>query len=210
MAWRNLTQNKVYSAINITGLAIGLAVCMLIMLYVGHESNYDRFHRNAENIFWMQGKIKMGSDSVFIGSMSYASGPLVKQEEPAVESFLRYKQQSANTVISNPAVPDRKFAEEKFLFADSNFFSFFSFPLFAGNSEKVLNDPFTVVLSQNAARKYFGEENPVGKIIRYNNEYDFTVTGVPAPIPSNSSIGFDFIASLSSMNGIKEEKKHWR
>ena len=137
MAWRNLTQNKVYSAINITGLAIELAVCMLIMLYVGHESNYDRFHRDAENIFWMQGKIKMGSDSVFIGSMSFASGPLVKQEEPAVESFLRYKQQSANTVISNPAVPDRKFAEEKFLFADSNFFSFFSFPLFAGNRKSL-------------------------------------------------------------------------
>jgi putative ABC transport system permease protein len=208
IAWRNLTQNKVYSAINITGLAIGLAVCMLIMLYVGHESHYDRFHRDAENIFWMQGKIKMGSDSVFVGSMSYASGPLVKQEEPAVESFLRYKQQSANTVISNPAVPDRKFAEEKFLFADSNFFSFFSFPLFAGNSENVLNDPFTIVLSHNTARKYFGDENPVGKIIRYNNEYDFRVTGVAAPIPSNSSVGFDFIASLSSMKGIKEEKKH--
>ncbi len=208
IAWRNLTQNKLYAAINITGLGIGLAVCMLIMLYVGHESSYDRFHHDARKIFWIQGKIKMGSDSIFIGSMSYATAPLVKQDEPAVESFLRYKQQGGNTVISNPEIPDRKVTEDKFLFADSNFFSFFSFSLISGNEQQALKSPFNVVLSDKAARKYFGDENPVGKIIRYNNEYDFRVTGIAAQAPSNSSIEYDFIASLSSLQSIKEEKEH--
>ena len=207
LAWRNLVQNRAYSAINITGLAIGLAVCMLIMLYVGHESSYDRFHRDADKIYWMQGKIKMGSDSIFVGAMSFASGPLVKQEEPAVESFMRYKQQNSGTIIQNPAVPDRKFTEEKFLFADSNFFSFYSFPLIVGNKLQVLKDPFTVVITQQAARKYFGDEDPTGKIIRYNNEHDFRVTGVAGNQPSNSTIGFDFIASTSSLPLIAEEKK---
>jgi putative ABC transport system permease protein len=208
IAWRNLTQNRIYSAINITGLAIGLTVCMLIMLYVGHESNYDRFHHDADKIYWMQGKIKMGSDSIFVGSMSYASAPMVKQVEPAVESFLRYKQQNSNTVIQNPALPDRKFTEDKFLFADSNFFSFFSFPLQSGNKLQVLQEPFSVVITRKAANKYFGNENPVGKIIRYNNAHDFRISGVAGAVPSNSSIDFDFVASLSSLRSIPEEVKN--
>jgi putative ABC transport system permease protein len=204
IAFRNLIQNRVYSAINITGLAIGLAVCMLIMLYVGHESNYDRFHEHADKTFWIQGKIKMGSDSAFIGSMSYATAPLVKQDEPAVESFLRYRQQSSSTVIQNPAMPSLKFTEDKFLFADSNFFSFFSFPLSTGNRQQVLRDPFNVVISAKAASKYFGNEDPVGKIIRYNNQHDFRITGIAGRVPSNSSIDFDFVASLSSLRSIPE------
>lgn len=207
IAVRNLTHNRLYATINITGLAIGLAVCMLIMLYVGHESNYDRFHKDADKIYWMQGKIKMGSDSIFVGAMSFASAPLVQQHEPAVESFLRYKIQNSNTVIQNPAFPSRKFTEDKFLFSDKNFFSFFSFPLISGNKQQVLNDPFSVVISPKAANKYFGGENPVGKIIRYNNQYDFTITGIANEAPSNSSMHFDFVASISSLQSMAEEKK---
>jgi putative ABC transport system permease protein len=207
IAFRNLTQNKVYSTINITGLAIGLAVCMLIMLYVGHESNYDRFHDYADKTFWIQGKIKMGSDSIFVGSLSYATAPLVKQEEAAVESFMRYKIQNSSTVIQNPAIPSLKFTEDKFLFADSNFFSFFSFTLSNGSKQQVLREPFNVVISPKAANKYFGNENPVGKIIRYNMTHDFRITGIADRVPSNSSIDFDFVASLSSLKSIPEEKQ---
>src|SRR5262245_57665043 len=99
LAWRNLKKNRIYSLINITGLAIGLAVCMLIVLYVAHESRYDQFHKNAGKIFWVQGKIKMGSDSIFVASMSYPTGPMIQKSEPSVESFLRYKIQGRNTVV---------------------------------------------------------------------------------------------------------------
>ena len=207
LAWRNLTKNRIYSFINITGLAIGLAVCMLIVLYVAHESRYDRFHKNADKIFWVQGKIKMGSDSIFVASMSYPTGPMIQKSEPSVESFLRYKIQGRNTVVQNAAEPSRKFSEEKFMFADSNFFDFFSFKLLKGSAETVLKNPFSVVISTSTARKYFGNEDPIGKTLRLNNSYDFIVTGAANKIPSNSSIDFDFVASLSSIVGMREERR---
>ena len=90
-AWRNLARYKAYSAINISGLAIGLAVCMLIVLYVGHESSYDQFHKNADRIYWIQTKLKLGSDSVFIPYLNYSAAPMVSQREPSVESFVRWR-----------------------------------------------------------------------------------------------------------------------
>ena len=205
VAWRNLARYKIYSAINITGLAIGLAVCMLIVLYVGHESNYDRFHKNAERIFWLQTKLKLGNDSVFMPYLNYSAGPLAQQREPSVESFLRIRNADRNTIIQNPEKPSFKFAESDFLFADSNFFSFFSFKLIQGSKQQALREPLSVVISQRAAQKYFGAQNPIGKIIRYNNAYDLQITGIAENAPSNSSIAFDFIASLSSMLSIKEQ-----
>jgi putative ABC transport system permease protein len=205
VAWRNLARYKIYSAINITGLAIGLAVCMLIVLYVGHESNYDRFHKNADRIFRLQTKLKLGNDSVFMPYLNYSAGPMTSQREPAVESFLRIRNAERNTIIQNPEVPSLKFAESQFLFADSNFFSFFSFKLIQGSKEQALREPMSVVVSKRSAQKYFGVENPVGKTIRYNNAYNLRITGIAENAPSNSTISYDFVASLSSMLSIKEQ-----
>ncbi|WP_276500546.1 ABC transporter permease [Terrimonas pollutisoli] len=206
VAWRNLLRYKVYSFINIAGLAIGLAVCMLIVLYAGHEASYDRFHKNAERIFWLQTKLKIGTDSVFMPYLNYSAAPMVSQREPAVESYLRLRKDPQNAIIQNPAIPSLKFAESKFIFADSNFFSFFSFKLLQGSKEQVLRNPLSVVISRDAAKKYFGNDDPVGKIIRYNNNDDLLITGVAANAPSNSTIEFDFVASLSSMRAIKEQQ----
>ena len=206
IAWRNLLRYKIYSAINITGLAIGRAVCMLIVLYVGHESNYDRFHKNADRIYWIQTKLKLGGDSVFMPYLNYSAAPMVSQREPSVESFVRLRKDVRNTIIQNPEKASLKFAESKFLFADSNFFSFFSFKLLQGNKEQVLRNPLSVVISQHAAQKYFGNQDPVGKVIRYENVYDLLVTGVAENAPSNSSIEYDFVASISSMLSIKEQQ----
>ena len=201
ISWRNLVHNKVYSFINITGLAIGLAVCMLIVLYVGHEYSYDRFHKNAERIFSVKSKIKLGNDSLYLTQLPYTTPVELQQAEPCVEAFLRVRQER-EAIIQNNQEPSLKFAENKFFFTDANFFTFFSFKLQQGNNEQVLQNPFSVVISQNIAKKYFRDENPVGKTIRYNNSYDFIVTGVAGKIPSNSSIEFDFITSISSLYSI--------
>ena len=201
ISWRSLIQNKVYSFINITGLAIGLAACMLIVLYVGHEYSYDRFHKNAERIFSVKSKIKLGNDSLYLTQLPYTTPVELQQTEPSVEAFLRVRQER-EAIIQNNQEPSLKFAENKFFFADANFFSFFSFKLQRGNKDQVLQNPFSVVISQNIAKKYFGEKDPVGKTIRYNNIYDFIVTGVAGKIPSNSSIEFDFITSISSLYSI--------
>jgi putative ABC transport system permease protein len=206
IALRNLVRSKLYSAINISGLAIGLAVCMLIMIYVQHEYSYDAFHANASKIFWVQSKVKMENDSFFLPNLSYATGPLIKQKVPSVEAFLRTRKEENNTIIKNNENPDLKFSTENFIFSDSNFFSFFSFKLLQGAPKTVLKHPFSAVISKRAAEKYFGHQNPVGKTIRYNNVHDFTITGIAENPPSNSSLSFDFVASLSSLSSMPDKR----
>lgn len=204
IAWRNLLRYKAYASINIIGLAVGLAASMLIVFYVAHESNYDSFHKNADRIFWLQSKLKIGNDTVFLPYLNYTAGPTTSLREPSVESFLRVKNGDRNTIISNNDV-SLQFAENNLLFADSNFFSFFSFKLLTGNKYKVLSNPFSVVLSAKAAKKYFGDANPIGKTLRYNNSYDLAVTGVAADAPSNSTIQYDLIISMPSLPLMKEQ-----
>lgn len=204
-AWRNLKRNKVYSCINIMGLSIGLAVCILIMLYAEHEYSYDKFHDRAEQICWMQAKIKLGNDSMFLMNQPFSSAPSAMHIEPSIESFLRIKPAGSNAIVANASSPMVKFPEPNFVFADSNFFNFFSFKLIQGNKAYVLKDPFTVVLSKKAAYKYFGKENPIGKSIRYNNTYNLLITGVAEETPSNSSIKYDFVASMASLASMREE-----
>src|SRR5215218_2746591 len=163
IAWRNLTTSKTYSFINIIGLALGLAACMLIMLYASHQWSFDRFHKNAARIYWVQAKLKLGNDSLYMPFLNYSTGVAIKNSTPSVEAFLRIKKPDRDVVVQNGQSPSLKFAENNFLFADSNFFDFFSFRLLAGSKAQVLQQPFSVVLSQNAATKYFGKENPIGK-----------------------------------------------
>ncbi len=145
IAWRNLAKQKLYSLINISGLAVGLAVCMMIMMYVAHETSYDRFHKNADRIFLPQARIKQGSNTMNMEFMSYASGPLIKQNQPTVEAYMRtlaYFNQNP-VVVNDPSSPGKKFAEDKLLFADPGFFNFFSFKLLSGSAgDTVLEQAF--------------------------------------------------------------------
>ncbi|WP_228236569.1 ABC transporter permease [Allomuricauda sp. M10] len=204
IAWRNLIRNKIYSSINIIGLSLGLAACMLIVIYLGHEYSYDKFHENADNIYLGETEITFGKDPIYMPYMGYSEGPKSKQEIPSIEDYLRYKKNFENVTIQNPEYPELKFSEDNFLFADPNFFSFFSFPLLQGDRDEVLKSPFSAVISQNIAERYFGGQNPIGKTFLYNDQYIFTVRGVAKITPSNSNIAFDFVASISSMASMEE------
>lgn len=205
-AWRSLQTNKTYSFINIFGLALGLVACMLIMLYASHQWSFDRFHKKADRIYWVQKKLKLGHDSLYMPFLNYSTASVVKNNTPFIETFLRIKQTDRDVVVQNGQLPALKFAENKFLFADSNFFDFFSFRLLAGSKAHVMQQPFSVVLSQIAATKYFGKENPIGRTIRYNNAYDFVVTGIAETTPSNSSIVYDFVAPVSSLLAMNSQR----
>jgi putative ABC transport system permease protein len=198
LAWRNLINNKLYSFLNIGGLSVGICVCMLIMVYVAHDMSFDRFHKNAGRIFYPVMNLKIGDNEESIDRMSYESAQIVKNADPAIESFLRMQQITDNKVIENINSPAKKFTEKKIFVADGNFFDFFSFHLIDGNPNTVLSRPFTMVISQRAAQKYFGKENAVGKLLKYDAKYIFEVTGIAENAPSNSSIDFDFIGSASS------------
>ena len=206
IAWRNLTGQKLYSLINMFGLAVGLAVCMMIMFYVSHEYSYDNFHKNGARIFKPNTKITMEGNTMNMAYMSYASASIIKQNEQVVDDYMRTLKYFKQVVVSNPAMPGNKFSETKLLFADSGFFNFFSFKLLSGDPTRALEKPFSVVLSQDMAKKYFGNTDPVGKTltIKTDSSYTYQVTGVAANAPSNSSIEFNFVASNAGFIKTKE------
>ncbi|MBE7174792.1 MAG: ABC transporter permease [Mucilaginibacter polytrichastri] len=208
IAWRNLWRNKLYSFINIGGLALGLTICMLIMLYVAHEHSYDSFHKNASRIFSVHVQFTMGGNKMNMPKFNYPVGPMTQKADAHVADYMRLYNQYTPVVIRNPADENLRFSEKSILFTDANFFSFFSFPLLKGDVKSVLKNPFSVVISQEKAHKYFGDENPVGKTLslRSDSTYLLQVTGVMANSPSNTDLKADFIIALSSMKNIPQSK----
>jgi putative ABC transport system permease protein len=203
IAFRNIRRNKLYSLVNIGCLATGIAVAMTISLYVLHEHSYDQWHANARHIFSVSTSQSYGTSTFFNDQLSYITGPMAQQADASVEAMVRTRRAFEGLDLQNPARPEAHFREtNRFLYADSNFFRFFSFRLLQGQPAIVLDRPFTVVLTETSAKKYFGNTNPVGKTLLLDQQYRLEVTGVTADPPSNSSIVFDFIASLSTMSRI--------
>ncbi len=207
IALRHIRRNKLYSIINISCLAIGIAVAMTIMLYVLHERSYDRWHANASRIFSVSTASSFGTETFSSTRVSYLTGPGALLSSPAVEGMTRTANGSEAVELQNPDMPQVRFREgESFLYADSNFFQFFSFRLLRGRPAEVLVRPFTVVLTETAARKYFGNTDPVGKTLMLDSGYRLEVTGVAADVPSNSTIRFELVASLATMREMKKSK----
>jgi putative ABC transport system permease protein len=209
LALRVIRRNKLYSLINVGCLAIGIAVAMTVMVYVLHEHSYDRWHKNAGRIFAVSTTVKYGSMDWPSFQLSCLSGPLVQQTDPSVESMVRSFPNQLGADMRNPRLPDAHFREGKDLwFVDSNFFSFFSFRILKGQAATALARPFTVVLTEKTAKKYFGAADPIGKTLVMDDKYSFEVTGVVADLPSNSSLQFDFVASLSSLPKVEKFKPY--
>lgn len=205
VAFRLFRRNKFYSLINIGCLALGIAAAMTILLYVLHEHTYDRWQANNKRIFAVSATFAWGTSTYNSDRLSFVTGPLVHQADPRVKAFIRafqvYEQPVVQPVGNKTNAPneERSFkVKEHFLFADSNFFRFFSYRLQRGDPARVLQRPYTVVLSARAARQYFGNADPVGKVLMFNDRYRLEVTGVADDPPSNSSIVFDAVASFSS------------
>lgn len=209
VAWRSLRRHTWYSLINVGCLAIGLAAAMTILLYILHEHSYDQWHANAGRIFGVRTGEFFGGDSWSNPQLSYPVGPAAKSGDPSVESMVRVREAFEGVDLQNPASPAARFREmSRFLYADSNFFRFFSFRLLRGDANAVLARPYTVVLTQMAAKKYFGNSDPVGKTLMLDKQYPLEVTGVAADMPSNSSLVFDLVASLATMRSVEKYKPY--
>ncbi len=203
-ALRSLWKSKAFSAINVTGLAVGLAACLLIMLYVWNELRYDRFHAKADRI--VRVTMEYGMDGE-VGKHPVTGTKVAhnfSRDFPEVEKAVK--------VINNKTVVkagDQLFEEANFYYADSTFFQVFSFGLLRGNPGKVLQAPNQVVLTEATARRYFGEADPVGKTLRINDTKDVTVTGVVANPPAYSQMKFDALASFSTLSGNHRVIQWW-
>lgn len=201
-AFRTLWKNKTTSVINVTGLAIGLTCCLLMVLYMQHELSYDKFQKNGDRIARVIMEYSFNGSPATKGNFTSTKVfPAFKQHFPEVEDGVR---------MSDPdrlvKYGDKVFMEKRFLYADSTFFRVFSFNLIKGDPLTVLKSPNMVVISESTAKKYFGKDDPVGKVLQVtSNQDNYTVTGVAADCPSNSQIKFDFIASFSSFGPAQQE-----
>jgi putative ABC transport system permease protein len=199
VALRNITRYKGFSFINITGLAVGMACCILIFLWVEDERSYDQFHEKGENLYLVASHIKYGSRIATTSGTPSALGPALKIEYPEIVNSVRFCNGPHALYFE---YKDKKIREESEA-VDPSFLQMFSFPLVLGDPETALNNPHSLVMSEKMAAKYFGKENPLGKIIRVDNKYDFTVTGVFEDVPRNSILQFDYLINVAFL------KEHW-
>jgi len=193
VAIRNIVRFKGFSFINITGLAVGMACCILIFLWVEDEKSFDRFHEKGENLYIVATHIKYGNRTSTSSGTPPAIGPALKNEYPEIVNSARFCNGPHALYF---AYEDKKFREEVEA-VDPSFLRMFSFPLVLGNPETALDDPHSLVMSEEMATKYFGRDDPLGQTLRVNNTYDFTVTGVVRNAPHNSILQFDYLVPIA-------------
>ncbi len=195
---RNLWKSRGYAAINIFGLAIGLAASIMIMLYVVNELSFDKFHTNSDRIYkvWVSGMMPTGelNDAVTAGPMASA----LINDYPEVEQVVRLRQ-SGGWLVKKGDVAFNE-SEKDFIFADSTFFDLFSFNLLKGDPKSCLRDPRSIVLSETYARKYFGNEDPIGQTLKIEQDTNLSVvTGVMEDFPENSHFHCNILGSMSTL-----------
>ena len=205
IAFRSLRRNSFFTTINLLGLAAGLTCCLLMVLYIQHELSYDRFQEKGDRIVRMIMKYNFNGGEANQGNFTSAKVfPTFRRNFPEVESGVRISALSRLVKYE-----DRLFSEKRFLYVDSTFFQVFSsFVLLKGNPKRVLDQPKVVVLTESSAKKYFGNDDPIGKILLIGSSQEpFQVTGIVQDCPSNSQIKFDFLGSFSSLG--PHEDTYW-
>lgn len=197
IAVRNLRKYKTFSFINITGVAVGLACFLLIALYVKDELSYDRYNAQADRIYRVTRTFlsSEGTPSLKLAQAAPPFGPLIKQDFPEVEEMVR-------TLDNNALIRygEHSFNEQDVFFAEANLFKVFDVSLVSGNPDRALENPFSILFSRPLAEKYFGNENPMGKTVRLNNQFDLTVTGVFEPLPAQAHMHPAFLVSFTTLN----------
>jgi putative ABC transport system permease protein len=198
IALRNLHRFRTYSLINITGLIIGMACFILVFLYVQDELSYDRYHENSRQIYRITAEANITGQNMQTATTPAPLAPTLTDEFPEVLGAVRFlcSHSGRDSLI---AYGEKKFYESRFLYADQNVFDIFSFKLIKGDPETALKNPHSIILTEEMAKKYFGNEDPLGKVMTVNNRSDFQITGVLRRIPHNSHFRFDFLASFATL-----------
>jgi putative ABC transport system permease protein len=196
IAWRHLAKNKLHASINIVGLAIGLATCLLISVFVLDELSYDRFHQNADHIVRvvLRGSIN-GGEPLGEANVMPPVAPTLRASFPEIQRTLRLRDNGFPRLTYG----EKTFREDRFAYADSTLFEVFTLPLLKGDPKTALVQPNSVVITQKTAQRYFGGADPMGKVLTLEGQTPFNVTGVMANVPRNSHFHFDLFASMASL-----------
>ncbi|MFQ5750975.1 MAG: ABC transporter permease, partial [bacterium] len=197
VAIRNLLKYRAYTFINITGLAVGMTCCLLILLYVQDELSYDRYHEKADQIYRVTLHGRLAGNDIDVPHTCVPLAATLVDEYPEVLYATRFRSAYGTVLVSRG---EKRFNEERVFYADSTYFDVFTLPLIKGNPETALTAPYSVILTEETARKYFGDANPIGQTLTFNNETDYLVTAVSENVPHNSHFHFDFLASFVSLS----------
>ncbi len=197
VAFRNLRRNKAFSAINIVGLAIGIATCLLILLFVGHELSYDRYNDKANRIVRVTFQANMPGGMIKEADVMPPVGPTLKKDFPEVLEATRIRTYGTPRLSNGRQI----FREDRFAFVDSSFFRVFTIPLLRGDTATALTQPNTIVITKAVARKYFGSEDALGKtmVFKDDNLAPMKVTGIIDEMPENSHFHFGLLASMAGL-----------
>jgi len=203
-ALRNFLRHKGYSAINMAGFSIGMACCLLILVYVRHELSYDTHHKDGDRVYRIAQDIRTPTANRIFAPISPMVAPTLKTDYPQVKQAGRALTTSQSRLVRRE---DTFFYEDRFMYADQELFEVLTIPFIQGNPQKALTSPHTLVISERIALKYFGYDNPLGKTLEINNE-TFEVTGIVADPPENTHLKYDLIASMETLSDW-EEMSNW-
>jgi putative ABC transport system permease protein len=197
IAWRNLWKNKTFSLINIAGLSIGVAACLLILQYVSFELSYDQFNKNAEDTYRLYNDRYQNGKLIQHTTKTYSAiSKAMHNDYPEVINYTRVLKQGFNPILSYNT---KKISGQNFIFVENSFLTMFSYPLLAGNAATALKEPETIVISETLSRKIFGINNHlqslIGKVILLNNQVPLKLTGIFRDVPENSHLQFDLLGS---------------
>ena len=197
-AWRNIARHKFISFINIFGLTVGLTCCLLIVIYVLNERSYDRFNKNADDIYRVTRIFYSadGAESLHLGAVAPPFGPLLQTAFPDIKEITRVYPNKTTAL----RYKDKLFNEKNAFYADENLFDFFSVPVLKGDAHKALLDPYSVMITPAIAQKYFGDADPMNKTIRLDNHrHEFKVTGIFQAFPANSHLHPEILMSFNTL-----------
>ncbi len=193
---RNITRDKFYTALNIFGLAVGIASSILILLYINNELSYDDYHPKYERIYRIGSHFSVAGKHDSVATAGFPLGPKLKRQIPEVENFVRFLSIGENLFKHK----DREFYEDKIFLIDSSFADFFSYNVIYGELGNALSKPNSIIITRDMAKRYFGNENPVGKVLSSGTNHHYVVMAVIENVPDNSHIQFEGLISLSTIS----------
>jgi putative ABC transport system permease protein len=205
IAIRNICRQKLSTFVNVIGLAIGLAGCLLIISYVSHELSFENCHKKANNIYRVDGSFTEGDLTIYSENMMPPLAQALENEYAYVHLATTFKYISDMKV----SVGQNKYTSDQVLFAQPQFFEMFTFPFLDGNPRTSLKAPYTAVISKEFKERVFGEQNPLGKSIQINDEYQCLITGVLKELPRNTQFRFDFLISHATLSQLDFDPNNW-
>ena len=205
IALRNILKQKGYTFINVFGLAVGMACCIFILAYIIDEFSFDRFHEKADNIYRVNTTGIISGRTIKVPTVPAPMAQAMVNDFPEVLDAVRFRSHG-NKVVS---YKDKKYFESGILYTDNSIFNIFSFNLILGDPKTALKAAYNIVISQEMAHKYFGNENPIGKIIRLNNNEDYSITGIIEKPPANSHLDFNMLASFETFYKRNPDNMGW-